>query len=164
MAAGESPLVGVVMGSKSDWEYMSAAAEILTELKIPHEARVMSAHRTPDITLEYSANARSRGLKAIIAGAGGAAHLAGVIAAKTILPVIGVPMPTTSLNGMDSLLAIVQMPKGVPVATMAIGKAGAANAGLFVASLIALEDAALAERLQNWRNARVRELMEQKLP
>jgi len=164
MAAGESPLVGVVMGSKSDWEYMSAAAEILTELKIPHEARVMSAHRTPEITLEYSANARSRGLKAIIAGAGGAAHLAGVIAAKTILPVIGVPMPTTSLNGMDSLLAIVQMPKGVPVATMAIGKAGAANAGLFVASLIALEDAALAERLQNWRNARVRELMEQKLP
>ncbi len=164
MAAGDSPLVGVVMGSKSDWEYMSAAAEILTELKIPHEAKVMSAHRTPDITLEYSANARARGLKAIIAGAGGAAHLAGVIAAKTILPVIGVPMPTTSLNGMDSLLAIVQMPKGVPVATMAIGKAGAANAGLFVASLIALEDAALAERLQNWRNARVRELMEQKLP
>ncbi len=164
MAAGESPLVGVVMGSKSDWEYMSAAAEILTELKIPHEARVMSAHRTPDITLEYSANAKARGLKAIIAGAGGAAHLAGVIAAKTILPVIGVPMPTTSLNGMDSLLSIVQMPKGVPVATMAIGKAGAANAGLFGASLIALEDAALAERLQNWRNARVRELMEQKLP
>ena len=164
MAAGESPLVGVVMGSKSDWEYMAAAAEILTELKIPYEAKVMSAHRTPDITLEYSASARSRGLKAIIAGAGGAAHLAGVIAAKTILPVIGVPMPTTSLNGMDSLLAIVQMPKGVPVATMAIGKAGAANAGLFVAALIALEDAALAERLQNWRNARVRELLEQKLP
>jgi len=164
MAAGESPLIGIVMGSKTDWEYMSVAAEILTELKISYEAKVMSAHRTPDITLEYSANARSRGLKAIIAGAGGAAHLAGVIAAKTILPVIGVPMPTTSLNGMDSLLSIVQMPKGVPVATMAIGKAGAANAGLFVASLIALEDAALAERLQNWRNARVRELLEQKLP
>jgi 5-(carboxyamino)imidazole ribonucleotide mutase len=164
MAAGQSSLVGVVMGSKSDWEHMSAAAEILAELKVPHEVKVMSAHRTPDITLDYSANARARGLKAIIAGAGGAAHLAGVIAAKTILPVIGVPMPTTSLNGMDSLLSIVQMPKGVPVATMAIGKAGAANAGLFAAALIALEDASLAERLQNWRNARVRELLEQKLP
>jgi len=164
MAAGESPLVGVVMGSKSDWEYMSAAAEILAELKVSHEVKIMSAHRTPDIALDYSANARSRGLKAIIAGAGGAAHLAGVIAAKTILPVIGVPMPTTSLNGMDSLLSIVQMPKGVPVATMAIGKAGAANAGLFAAALIALEDTSLAERIQNWRNARVRELLEQKLP
>lgn len=164
MTVGDSPLVGVVMGSKSDWEYMSAAAEILTELKVTHEVKVMSAHRTPDLTLDYAANARARGLKAIIAGAGGAAHLAGVIAAKTILPVIGVPMPTTSLNGMDSLLSIVQMPKGVPVATMAIGKAGAANAGLFAVALIALEDAALAERLQNWRNARVRELLEQKLP
>ncbi len=122
MAAGESPMVGVVMGSKSDWEYMSVAAEILTQLKVAHEIRVMSAHRTPELTLEYSANAQKRGLKAIIAGAGGAAHLAGVIAAKTLLPVIGVPMPTTSLNGMDSLLSIVQMPKGVPVATMAIGK------------------------------------------
>jgi 5-(carboxyamino)imidazole ribonucleotide mutase len=164
MATGETPLVGVVMGSKSDWEHMSAAAEILTELKVAHEVKVMSAHRTPDHTLDYSANARSRGLKAIIAGAGGAAHLAGVIAAKTILPVIGVPMPTTSLNGMDSLLSIVQMPKGIPVATMAIGKAGAANAGLFAAALIALEDASLAERLESWRSARVRELLEQKLP
>jgi len=164
MASSATPLVGVIMGSKSDWEYMSAAAEVLDELKVPHEVRILSAHRTPDLTLEYSATARERGLSVIIAGAGGAAHLAGVVAAKTLLPVIGVPMPTTSLNGMDSLLSIVQMPKGVPVATMAIGKAGAANAGLFVASLIALEDAALAERLQNWRNARVRELLEQKLP
>ncbi|MGO9268316.1 MAG: 5-(carboxyamino)imidazole ribonucleotide mutase [Candidatus Binataceae bacterium] len=164
MAAGETPMVGVVMGSKSDWEYMAAAAEVMTELKVSHEVKIMSAHRTPDFTLEYASGAKGRGLKAIIAGAGGAAHLAGVIAAKTLLPVIGVPMPTTILNGMDSLLSIVQMPKGVPVATMAIGKAGAANAGLFVAAIIALEDAALAERLGNWRAARVRELLEQKLP
>jgi 5-(carboxyamino)imidazole ribonucleotide mutase len=164
MAAGETPLVGVVMGSKSDWEYMAAAAEVMTELKVAHETRVMSAHRTPDLTLEYSASAQARGLKAIIAGAGGAAHLAGVISAKTILPVIGVPMPTTSLNGMDSLLSIVQMPKGVPVATMAIGKAGAANAGLFAAAILALQDAGLSERLASWRTARVRELLEQKLP
>jgi len=164
MAAGETPLVGVVMGSKSDWEYMAAAAEVMTELRVSHEVKIMSAHRTLDLTLEYAAGAKARGLKAIIAGAGGAAHLAGVIAAKTLLPVIGVPMPTTILNGMDSLLSIVQMPKGVPVATMAIGKAGAANAGLFVAAIIALEDAALAERLGNWRAARVCELIEQKLP
>jgi 5-(carboxyamino)imidazole ribonucleotide mutase len=164
MASGEAPLVGVIMGSKSDWEYMSAAAEVMAELKVPHEVRVMSAHRTPDLTLEYSAGAKGRGLQVIIAGAGGAAHLAGVIAAKTILPVIGVPMPTTSLSGMDSLLSIVQMPKGVPVATMAIGKAGAANGGLFAAALIALQDTALAQRLSDWRAARARELLDQKLP
>jgi 5-(carboxyamino)imidazole ribonucleotide mutase len=163
MASGNTPLVGVIMGSKSDWEYMSAAAEVMNELKIPHEARVLSAHRTPDLTLEYASSAKSRGLKMIIAGAGGAAHLAGVVAAKTLLPVIGVPMPTTSLNGMDSLLSIVQMPKGVPVATMAIGKAGAANAGLFAAAIIALEDDALARRLGEWRAARAAELLEQKL-
>jgi len=163
MSSGNAPLVGVIMGSKSDWEYMSAAAEVMNELKLPHEARVLSAHRTPDLTLEYASSAKSRGLKTIIAGAGGAAHLAGVIAAKTLLPVIGVPMPTTSLNGMDSLLSIVQMPKGVPVATMAIGKAGAANAGLFAAAIIALEDDAMAERLRQWRAARAAELLEQKL-
>lgn len=163
MASSNAPLVGVIMGSKSDWEYMSAAAEVMNELNIPHQARVLSAHRTPDLTLEYAASAKSRGLKIIIAGAGGAAHLAGVIAAKTLLPVIGVPMPTTSLNGMDSLLSIVQMPKGVPVATMAIGKAGAANAGLFAAAIIALEDDALARRLGEWRAARAAELLEQKL-
>jgi 5-(carboxyamino)imidazole ribonucleotide mutase len=164
MAESKSPMVGVIMGSKSDWEYMAAAAEVMEELQVPHEVRVMSAHRTPDITLEYSASAAGRGLRAIIAGAGGAAHLAGVVAAKTILPVIGVPMPTTSLNGMDSLLSIVQMPKGVPVATMAIGKPGAANAGLLAAQIIALSDPQLAERLVKWRAARAEELLKQKLP
>jgi 5-(carboxyamino)imidazole ribonucleotide mutase len=158
------PLVGVIMGSKSDWEYMAAAAETMTELEVPHEVRVLSAHRTPDLTLEYSSRAAERGLRAIIAGAGGAAHLAGVIAAKTILPVIGVPMPTTSLNGIDSLLSIVQMPKGVPVATMAIGRPGAANAGLFAAQIIGLGDPALARRLKAWREARAQELLQQKLP
>ncbi len=164
MAARDLPLVGVIMGSRSDWKYMAAAAEVMDELQIPHELRVLSAHRTPDHTLEYAAAASARGLKVIIAGAGGAAHLAGVIAAKTILPVIGVPMPTMTLNGIDSLLSMVQMPKGVPVATMAIGKPGAANAGLFAAAIIALGDAALAERLRDWRAARARELLEQKLP
>jgi 5-(carboxyamino)imidazole ribonucleotide mutase len=164
MADSSAPMVGVIMGSKSDWEYMSGATEIMEELQVPHEVRIMSAHRTPDITLQYSADAAGRGLRAIIAGAGGAAHLAGVVAAKTILPVIGVPMPTTSLNGIDSLLSIVQMPKGVPVATMAIGKAGAANAGLLAAQIIALSDAKLAERLVKWRAARAQELLQQKLP
>jgi len=164
MASAETPLVGVIMGSKSDWEYMAAAAEVMGELKVAHEVRVLSAHRTPDLTLEYAASAAGRGLRTIIAGAGGAAHLAGVIAAKTLLPVIGVPMPTTSLNGMDSLLSIVQMPKGVPVATMAIGKPGAANAGLFAAAIIALGDAGLTDRLKSWRAARVKELLDQKLP
>ncbi len=164
MATGGMPLVGVIMGSRSDWDYMAAAAEVMEELQIPHELRVLSAHRTPEQTLEYAAAASARGLKAIIAGAGGAAHLAGVIAAKTILPVIGVPIPSTTLNGIDSLLSIVQMPKGVPVATMAIGKAGAANAGLFAAAIIALGDAGLAERLREWRAARAREVLEQKLP
>jgi len=164
MASGQSPVVGVIMGSKSDWEYMSAAAEVMSELQVPHEVRVLSAHRTPDLTIEYAAEAAARGMRVIIAGAGGAAHLAGVVAAKTLLPVIGVPMPTTSLNGMDSLLSIVQMPKGVPVATMAIGKAGAANAGLLAAAIIGLNDAALTDRLGQWRAARVKELLEQKLP
>src|SRR5580658_8554548 len=164
MASAESPLVGVIMGSKSDWEYMAAAAEVMSELKVAHELRVLSAHRTPDLTIEYAAEAAARGMRVIIAGAGGAAHLAGVIAAKTLLPVIGVPMPTTSLNGMDSLLSIVQMPKGVPVATMAIGKPGAANAGLFAAAIIGLGDAALSDRLKNWRAGRVKELLETKLP
>jgi 5-(carboxyamino)imidazole ribonucleotide mutase len=143
---------------------MAAAAEVMEELQVPHEVRIMSAHRTPDVTLDYSAQAAGRGLRVIIAGAGGAAHLAGVVAAKTILPVIGVPMPTTSLNGIDSLLSIVQMPKGVPVATMAIGKAGAANAGLMAAQIIALGDAQLGERLVKWRAARAQELLQQKIP
>jgi 5-(carboxyamino)imidazole ribonucleotide mutase len=164
MAMGGTPLVGVIMGSRSDWEQMAAAAEIMNELEIPHECRVLSAHRTPEQTLEYAAEASARGLRVIIAGAGGAAHLAGVLAAKTILPVIGVPIPATTLNGLDSLLSIVQMPRGVPVATMAIGKAGAANAGLFAAAIIALGDAATADRLRQWRAARAREVLEQKLP
>jgi 5-(carboxyamino)imidazole ribonucleotide mutase len=164
MADSKAPMVGVIMGSKSDWEYMAAAAEVLEELQVSHEVRIMSAHRTPDLTLEYSATAAGRGLRAIIAGAGGAAHLAGVVAAKTILPVIGVPMPTTSLNGIDSLLSIVQMPKGVSVATMAIGKAGAANAGLLAAQIIALNDAKLGKRLVKWRAARAQELLQQKIP
>jgi len=151
MASAESPLVGVIMGSKSDWEYMAAAAEVMSELGIAHEVRVLSAHRMPDLTLEYAVNAAGRGLRAIIAGAGGAAHLAGVIAAKTLLPVIGVPMPTTILNGMDSLLSIVQMPKGVPVATFAIGEAGAANAGLFAVAMLARTDPALARKLAAFR-------------
>jgi 5-(carboxyamino)imidazole ribonucleotide mutase len=164
MGSADMPLVGVIMGSKSDWQCMAAAAEVMDELQIPHELRVLSAHRTPEQTLEYAAAASGRGLKAIIAGAGGAAHLAGVIAAKTILPVIGVPMPGTALNGIDSLLSIVQMPRGVPVATMAIGKAGAANAGLFAAAIIALGDARLSERLHAWRAERAREVLEQTLP
>ena len=126
----DQPLVGVVMGSKSDYEILSAAVEILRVLEIPHEARVVSAHRTPDLLFKYAETARERGLRAIIAGAGGAAHLPGMLAAKTLVPVLGVPVPATLLNGLDSLLSIVQMPKGVPVGTLAIGKAGAANAAL----------------------------------
>ena len=157
------PIVGVIMGSKSDYEFMAAACEVMNELQVPNEVRVMSAHRTPDVVLDYSATARERGLRVIIAGAGGAAHLAGVVAAKTTLPVIGVPM-TSALNGLDSLLSIVQMPKGVPVATMAIGKGGAANAGLFAAAILALNDPALAERLTKWRAARAQEVLNTKLP
>jgi 5-(carboxyamino)imidazole ribonucleotide mutase len=164
MAVSAAPLVGIIMGSKSDWEYMSAAAEALTEFKVSHEVRILSAHRTPDLTLEYAASAMERGMQVMIAGAGGAAHLPGVIAAKTILPVIGVPMPTTALGGMDSLLSIVQMPRGVPVATMAIGKAGAGNAGLFAVAILALGRPDLAEHLVKWRAARAQEVLQQKLP
>jgi 5-(carboxyamino)imidazole ribonucleotide mutase len=161
--SSSKPMVGVIMGSKSDYEFMAAACEVMSELQVPHEVRVMSAHRTPDVVLDYSASARERGLRVIIAGAGGAAHLAGVVAAKTTLPVIGVPM-TSALNGLDSLLSIVQMPKGVPVATMAIGKGGAANAGLFAAAILALSDEQLFERLTKWRTARAQEVLNTKLP
>jgi len=161
--SSSKPMVGVIMGSKSDYEFMAAACEVMSELQVPHEVRVMSAHRTPDVVLDYSASARERGLKVIIAGAGGAAHLAGVVAAKTTLPVIGVPM-TSALNGLDSLLSIVQLPKGVPVATMAIGKGGAANAGLFAAAILALNDNQLADRLAKWRAARAQEVLNTKLP
>jgi 5-(carboxyamino)imidazole ribonucleotide mutase len=134
------PLVGVIMGSTSDWETMSHACNVLDELKVPYEKRVVSAHRTPDLMFSYAETAKERGLKVIIAGAGGAAHLPGMVAAKTILPVIGVPVQSKALNGLDSLLSIVQMPGGIPVATVAIGKAGAENAGLLAAQILATQD------------------------
>ncbi|HUA91991.1 MAG TPA: 5-(carboxyamino)imidazole ribonucleotide mutase [Terracidiphilus sp.] len=160
----EQPLVGVVMGSKSDYDVLSAAVEILRELEIPHEKRIVSAHRTPDRLFEYAATARERGLRAIIAGAGGAAHLPGMLASKTLVPVLGVPVPATQLNGLDSLLSIVQMPKGVPVGTLAIGKAGAANAALLAAEILASADTALYERLAAWRATRTQEVLNQELP
>ena len=149
------------MGSKSDYEVMSAAVEILEALQIPHEARVVSAHRTPDWLFEYAGAAKARGLRVIIAGAGGAAHLPGMLAAKTLVPVLGVPVAATQLNGMDSLLSIVQMPKGVPVGTLAIGKPGAANAALLAAEILATQDDALYERLVAWRAARTEEVLNQ---
>ena len=160
----EQPLVAVVMGSKSDYEVLSAAVEILRTLGIPHEARIVSAHRTPDWLFEYAETARGRGLRVIIAGAGGAAHLPGMLAAKTLLPVLGVPVPATLLNGLDSLLSIVQMPKGVPVGTLAIGKPGAANAAILAAEILAVTDPALHARLAEWRAARTQEVLDQKLP
>jgi len=141
--------VGIIMGSQSDWPTLKAAAEILDELEVTHEARIVSAHRTPDRLWDYGTGAVSRGLKVIIAGAGGAAHLPGMIASKTRLPVIGVPVQTRALGGLDSLYSIVQMPRGYPVATMAIG--GAANAGLMAAGILALSDAGVAQRLEDWR-------------
>ena len=164
MNAAAAPLVGVIMGSRSDYESLAPAIEILTELGVPHEARVVSAHRTPDLMFEYAGAAESRGLKVIIAAAGGAAHLPGMVAAKTILPVLGVPMPATALNGVDALLSIVQMPRGVPVGTLAIGKPGAANAGLLAASIVANEDPALRERIRAWRAARTSDALNQRLP
>ena len=145
------PLVGVVMGSHSDWDTLRNATEILAEFGIAHEARVVSAHRMPDEMFAYAEGARARGLKIIIAGAGGAAHLPGMLAAKTIVPVLGVPVPSRHLSGQDSLYSIVQMPKGIPVATFAIGEAGAANAALFAVALLANDDAALARRLKAFR-------------
>jgi 5-(carboxyamino)imidazole ribonucleotide mutase len=145
--------VGIIMGSQSDWPTLRAAASILDELGVTHEARIVSAHRTPDRLWNYGRDAVGRGLKVIIAGAGGAAHLPGMMASKTRLPVIGVPVQTKALSGVDSLYSIVQMPKGFPVATMAIGAAGAANAGLMAAQILALSDPALAQRLDAWRAA-----------
>ena len=150
-ARTDTPLVGVVMGSRSDWETMQHAVEKLEALGVPHEVRVVSAHRTPDVMFEYAASAQRRGLRAIIAGAGGAAHLPGMIAAKTPVPVLGVPVQTKALNGMDSLLSIVQMPAGVPVATFAIGPAGAANAALFAAAMLASSDDGIARALEGFR-------------
>lgn len=145
------PVVGIIMGSQSDWPTLKRAAAILTALRVPHENRIISAHRTPERLYSYAKSAQQRGLKVIIAGAGGAAHLPGMTASLTLLPVLGVPVETKVLGGEDSLLSIVQMPGGVPVGTLAIGKAGAINAGLLAASILALGDAALAERLQAWR-------------
>ena len=146
------PVVGVIMGSTSDWETMKHACDILEQLEIPYEKRVVSAHRTPDLMFEYAESAKDRGIKVIIAGAGGAAHLPGMTAAKTIVPVIGVPIQSKALNGMDSLLSIVQMPGGVPVATVAIGKAGATNAGLLAAQILGTTDENIADRLHAMRN------------
>ena len=152
-AAVKTPLVGIVMGSRSDWPTLQKAADILTELGVPYESKVVSAHRTPDRLIEYSKSARGRGIKVIIAGAGGAAHLPGMVASMTTLPVLGVPVKSSTLNGLDSLLSIVQMPKGVPVGTLAIGEAGAANAGILAASILAGSDEALLKRLDAWRTA-----------
>ena len=145
------PLIGVVMGSQSDWDVMREACSVLAEFGVPYEAKVVSAHRTPDAMFSYAAKARARGLRAIIAGAGGAAHLPGMLASKTILPILGVPVPSKHLAGQDSLLSIVQMPKGVPVATFAIGPAGAANAALFAVALLASSERALAAKLERYR-------------
>ena len=143
--------VGIIMGSRSDWETMQHAADILTVLGVSHEVKVISAHRTPDVLFDYAGNARKRGLSAIISGAGGAAHLPGMLAAKTTIPVLGVPIQSKILNGFDSLLSIVQMPSGVPVATFAIGRAGAVNAGLFAAALLAIDDTLLGDALIKFR-------------
>jgi 5-(carboxyamino)imidazole ribonucleotide mutase len=158
------PLVGIVMGSDSDWEVMQHAARRLTELDVPHESRVVSAHRTPDLLFRYAEEARGRGLRCIIAGAGGAAHLPGMLAAKTTLPVLGVPVTSTHLPGLDSLLSIVQMPAGVPVATFAIGAAGAHNAALFAVAVLALTDPALARRLDEFRGAQTARVLGLRLP
>jgi 5-(carboxyamino)imidazole ribonucleotide mutase len=154
------PLVAIVMGSQSDWDTMKAAAEILARLQVPHEVRIVSAHRTPDRMFDFAEAAAGRGLRAIIAGAGGAAHLPGMLASKTRLPVLGVPMQSRALSGLDSLLSIVQMPKGVPVGTFAIGAAGAANAALFAAAMLAVGDAGLAARLEAWRAAQTEAVAE----
>jgi 5-(carboxyamino)imidazole ribonucleotide mutase len=158
------PVVGIVMGSDSDWEVMQHAARRLGEFGVPHESRVVSAHRTPDLAFTYAAEAAGRGLRCLIAGAGGAAHLAGILAAKTTLPVLGVPVPTRHLQGLDSLLSIVQMPAGIPVATFAIGTAGAQNAGLYAVAILALSDPALAAGLVEFRRAQAARVSELKLP
>ena len=163
-AKERAPLVGVIMGSATDWERcMKFAAETLAEFDLPHECRVVSAHRTPDWMTEYASSAAGRGLEAIIAGAGGAAHLPGMVAGHTLLPVIGVPVQSQALNGMDSLLSIVQMPAGVPVATMAIGKAGAINAALLAISIMGATRPALRQQLQDFRNSRAQQVLGERL-
>jgi 5-(carboxyamino)imidazole ribonucleotide mutase len=155
-----TPLVGLIMGSRSDWETMRHASEILDELGIPHERRVVSAHRTPDLLFEYASTAEDRGLRVLIAGAGGAAHLPGMTAAKTTLPVLGVPVESKALSGLDSLLSIAQMPAGIPVGTLAIGRAGAVNAALLAASILAVGDPAVGERLRVFRAAQTQAVLD----
>ncbi len=159
----QQPLVGVIMGSRSDWETMANADEVLTEFGVAHECRIVSAHRTPEWMTQYAREAEQRGLEVIIAGAGGAAHLPGMVAAQTTLPVLGVPVESKALKGMDSLLSIVQMPGGVPVGTLAIGKAGARNAGLLAVSILANKRPELRARLQEFREAQARRVMEDSL-
>lgn len=163
MSGAESPLVGLIMGSKSDWETMRHAAGVLEEFGVPFEARVVSAHRTPDLMREYALEAEGRGLESIIAGAGGAAHLPGMVASQTLVPVIGVPVQSRALNGLDSLLSIVQMPGGVPVATMAIGVAGARNAGLMAVSMLAVRRPALREKLRAFREKQAHQVRSEPL-
>lgn len=164
MSTNARPLVGVVMGSRSDWETMQHAVARLESLGVAHEVQVVSAHRTPDLLFQYAEQAAARGIKVIVAGAGGAAHLPGMLAAKTALPVLGVPVQSKALNGLDSLLSIAQMPAGVPVATFAIGAAGSANAGLFAAAILALDDPALAQRLQAFRSKQTQDVLDQPDP
>lgn len=161
---GPAPWVGVVMGSQSDWETMSAACTVLEELGVPYEAKVVSAHRTPDRMFRYAEEAEGRGLLVIVAGAGGAAHLPGMLAAKTLVPVLGVPVVATQMNGLDALLSIVQMPKGVPVGTLALGKPGAANAGILAAEICGGVHPEIRERLRAWRAARRAEVEAMELP
>ncbi len=164
MSATINPLVGVIMGSKSDYEHLAPALEILTHLGVPFEAKVVSAHRTPDYMFEYAAEAESRGLLVIIAAAGGAAHLPGMVAAKTLVPVLGVPIPATSLNGLDALLSMVQMPAGVPVGTLAIGKPGATNAAILAAQIVGSHRPEVREKLRVWRASRAADVRAQTLP
>ena len=164
MSGNNSPLVGIVMGSDSDWPTMQAAASVLKEFDIAFEAQVVSAHRTPDLLFDYAAGAQAKGLRVIIAGAGGAAHLPGMLAAKTTVPVFGVPVPSKHLQGIDSLLSIVQMPKGIPVAAFAVGEAGAANAALMAVAILAHHDSALADKLAAFRTAQSERVLAMKLP
>lgn len=164
MSESDKPLVGVIMGSKSDWETMQHADEMLTQLAIPHECRIVSAHRTPQWLAEYASQAESRGIEVIIAGAGGAAHLPGMTAAQTLLPVLGVPVESHALKGMDSLLSIVQMPAGVPVGTLAIGKAGATNAALLAISILGNSRPDLREKLRQFREKQTDDVLKDKLP
>lgn len=163
-AAGERPLVAVIMGSKSDWETMRGADEVLTEFGVAHECRVVSAHRTPRLLAEFAEGAEARGVRVIIAGAGGAAHLPGMVAAQTLLPVLGVPVKSRALKGLDSLLSIVQMPAGIPVGTLAIGEAGAKNAALLAVAILAGEDAILRERLRQFRDNQTQMVLDTTLP